>query len=408
MKICLSNVIVVDLSRVLAGPLTAQMLGDLGAEVIKVERPGTGDDSRMFGPPFLKDAEGKDTSESPMFMSANRNKKSITIDFSKKEGCDVLLALIAKADVLVENYKVGDLSRYGLDYVTLSKRFPALIYCSVTGYGQTGPYAARPGYDAVFQAESGLMSVTGLSDDLPGGGPMKVGPSIADVVAGLYASNAILASLYRRDARNGNGEHIDIALLESMVAGLGHFATQYLCTGLTPQRRGSQGNGGVPGQSFDCKDGAIMMTAGNQGQYKRFCLALGRPDLIDDPRFHTNTERVRNRSLVSDTFAAETAKWKVDDLLQALDAAVVPAGRINTLSQMFADPHVIERAVVQSLEHPLSDDVRLVRNPILLKQAVSCPDLPPPLLGQHENEILLDWLKIDPDKVRRLRSEGVL
>lgn len=408
MKDCLKGLVVIDMSRVLAGPFAAQILGDLGADVIKVERPGTGDDARLFGPPFLKDGKGADTDQSPMYLSANRNKKSITIDFSKPQGKELLLELIEKADVLVENYKVGDLKRYGLDYESLSQRFPRLIYCSVTGYGQTGPYSPRPGYDSVFQAESGVMSVTGHPDDHPGGGPMKIGPSIADILTGLYAANAIVSAAYRRDIRGGSGEYIDISLLESMIAGLGHFATQYLVTGIAPKRIGTQGNGGVPAQTFECSDGAIMMTAGNQKQYESFCRAIRREDLISDERFLSNTDRVSRRYELSGILSNELKSWRTQELLTALQAANVPAGRINSLPEVFNDPHIQHRGVVQALSHDEYGDVRLVKNPINFLCSEEKNDSAPPRLGEHTEDVLRQWLQKDEAALADLKSQKVI
>ena len=279
----LAGIRVLDLSRVLAGPLAAQMLGDLGAEVIKVERAGAGDDSRKMGPPFLKDTQGRDTRESPILLGTNRNKRSITLDLSKPEGQDIVRRLAAISDVVVENFKVGDLKRYGLDHESLRAVNPRLVYCSVTGFGQTGPYAPRPGYDSIFQAMGGLMSVTGYPD-AEGGAPVKTGPSIADFIGGQFAAIGVISALYARDARRPGdtvgasearcGQHVDIALLDSLIASLTHYTAQYLATGIVPVRRGTQGNGGLPSQMFPCADGAVMVVCGNDEQYRRFCAAL--------------------------------------------------------------------------------------------------------------------------------------
>lgn len=408
MKNCLNGLVVVDMTRVLAGPLAAQMLGDMGAQVIKIERPATGDDSRLFGPPFLKDENGEDTSQSPMYLSANRNKKSVTVDFSLPAGKEVIMKIIGQADVLIENYKVGDLERFGLDYKSLRELFPKLIYCSITGYGQTGPYKKRPGYDSVFQAESGIMSVTGHPDELPGGGPMKVGPSIADIITGLYASNAITSALYRRDQQNGSGEHIDISLLESMICGLGHFATQYLVTGTAPKRIGTHGNGGVPAQVFNCSDGAIMMTAGNQRQYINFCEAIDREDLIGNKKFINNSERVKNRNELSAILSEEILKWKVQDLIDVLHRFNVPAGKINTLPQAFADDHVKHRKVVQKINHPSYGPISLVKNPINFSESEEAADCAPPTLGEHTEEILKNFLQLNEEQIQELKDNHVI
>ena len=315
----LQGIRVLDLSRVLAGPLAAQMLGDLGAEVIKVERPGAGDDSRKMGPPFLKDTEGRDTRESPILLGTNRNKKSITLDLAKPQGQAIVKRLAAISDVVIENFKVGDLKRYGLDHESLRAVNPRLVYCSVTGFGQTGPYAPRPGYDSIFQAMGGLMSVTGYPDD-EGGAPVKTGPSIADFIGGQFAAIGVIASLYERDVRcepgrGGRGQHVDIALLDSVIASLTHYTAQYLATGIVPVRRGTQGNGGLPSQMFPCADGVVMVVCGNDEQFLRFCAALGHPELGQDERFVTNQMRVQNRKPLADTFDAITRQWKQQDIL---------------------------------------------------------------------------------------------
>jgi len=309
-----SHIRVLDLSRVIAGPLAAQMLGDLGAEVIKVERPGTGDDARRMGPPFLKDRDGRETHETPIILGSNRNKKSITLDLAQPEGQALVRRLAAMSDVLVENFKVGDLKRHGLDAASLRELNPRLVYCSVTGFGQTGPYAPRPGYDSIFQAMGGLMSVTGYPDE-EGGAPVKTGPSIADFVAGQFAAIGVITALYDRDANReasgGRGQHIDVALFDSVVASLSHFTAQYLATGEVPVRRGTQGSGGLPSQMFPCADGGVMVVCGNDAQFRRFCSALEHAELADDPRFATNPLRVGNRRLLAATFDAITRRWRI-------------------------------------------------------------------------------------------------
>src|SRR5688572_24055262 len=286
----LSHIRVLDLSRVIAGPLAAQLLGDLGAEVIKVERTGPGDDARRMGPPFLKDTQGRDTRETPIILGSNRNKKSITLNLRRPDGQPIARRRAGMSDVLIENFKVGDLKRYGLDQASLRELNPRLVYCSVTGFGQTGPYAPRPGYDSIFQAMGGLMSVTGYPDD-EGGAPVKTGPSIADFIAGQFAAIGVITALYDRDANReaswGHGQHIDVALLDSVIASLSHYTAQYLAMGEVPVRRGTQGNGGLPSQMFPCADGAVMVVCGNDEQYRRFCVALGHPALADDDRYVT-------------------------------------------------------------------------------------------------------------------------
>jgi crotonobetainyl-CoA:carnitine CoA-transferase CaiB-like acyl-CoA transferase len=409
-KAPLSNIRVLDMSRILAGPWAAQMLADLGAEVIKVERPGKGDDSRQFGPPFLKDAAGKNTRESSFYISTNRNKQSITCDISRPEGQELIRELVAHCDVLLENYKVGDLKRYGLDYASLQKVNPRLIYCSLTGFGQTGPYSPRPGYDSIFQAMGGLMSITGLPDDVPGGGPMKTGPSLADILAGQYATYAIQAALYARDVNGAPGQHIDVALLDALIAATSHYASQYLVSGEVPVRRGTEGNGGMPSRMFRCSDGDIMIVAGNNEQYARFCAVLGHPELVTDERFAEIPLRVVNRRALGEVFEPLVAAWKVRDLLNALDEAGVPAGPINNLEQVFADPHVQARGMCVESRHPLAADgkVRMVANPVKFSATPITDYKAPPVQGEHTGQVLGQLLGMDADAIQKLRDKGVI
>lgn len=411
-KGALSGIRVLDLSRILAGPWGAQMLADLGAEVIKVERPGKGDDSRQFGPPFLKDRDGNDTRESTFFISANRGKKSITCDIATPEGQALIRALAAKCDVLLENYKVGDLKRYGLDYESLRLVNPRLVYCSITGFGQTGPYSPRPGYDSIFQAMGGLMSITGNGDDTPGGGPMKTGPSLADILCGQYAASAIVAALYHRDAggeQDGAGQYIDLSLLDSMIAATSHYASQYLVSGEVPVRRGTEGNGGMPSRMFRCADRDIMIVAGNNEQYARLCKVLGHPELATDPRFSEIALRVRNRRALGDAFEPLIAQWHSQALLAALDDAGVPAGPINNLAQVFADPHVQERRMCVEVAHPLSNDaVRMVANPVKMSGTPIDAYTAPPTLGQHTELVLHDLLDLSSAEIDVLRARNVI
>lgn len=406
----LSNVRVLDMSRILAGPWAAQMLADLGAEVIKIERPGKGDDSRQFGPPFLQDAQGQDTRESSFYISTNRNKKSITCDIAKPEGQALIRQLVGKCDVLLENYKVGDLKRYGLDYASLREVNPRLIYCSLTGFGQTGPYAPRPGYDSIFQAMGGLMSITGLPDEAPGGGPMKTGPSLADILAGQYAAYAIQAALYARDVNGAPGQHIDIALLDALIASTSHYASQYLVSGDIPVRRGTEGNGGMPSRMFRCVDGDIMIVAGNNEQYARFCEVLGHPELALDARFAEIPLRVVNRRALGEVFEPLVATWTVLDLLRALDEAGVPAGPINNLEQVFADPHVQERGMCVESPHASSADgkVRMVANPVKFSATPIVDYKAPPTQGEHTDRILGEWLGLDETEIQALREKRVI
>lgn len=405
----LSRIRVLDLSRILAAPWAAQMLGDIGAEVIKVERPGKGDDSRQYGPPFLKDREGKNTAESSFFISTNRNKKSITCDIAKPEGQALIRSLVAHCDVLLENYKLGDLKRYGLDYESLKSINPGLIYCSITGFGQTGPYSPRPGYDSIFQAMGGLMSITGNPDDVPGGGPMKTGPSLADILCGQYASYAILTALYHRDVNGGTGQHIDLALLDSLIAATSHYASQYLVSGEVPVRRGTEGNGGMPSRLFHCADGDLMLVAGNNEQYLRFCEVLGHPELAVDPRFAEIALRVTNRRMLGEVFEPLVREWKLLDLLAALDAVGVPAGPINNLQQVFADPHVQARGMCVEIDHPLSaHKLKMVANPVNFSETPITEYAPPPTIGQHTDAILADVLNLSATEVAGLRDRKVI
>ena len=407
----LSKIRVLDLSRVLAGPLAAQMLGDLGAEVIKIERAGSGDDARRMGPPFLKDLEGRDTRETPIILGANRNKKSITLNLASPEGQEIVRRLAAISDVVIENFKVGDLKRYGLDHDSLKKVNPRLIYCSVTGFGQSGPYAPRPGYDSIFQAMGGLMSVTGYPDD-EGGAPVKTGPSIADFIGGQFAAIGVIAALYERDANasdsGGKGQHVDVALLDSVIASLSHYTAQYLATGEVPVRRGTQGNGGLPSQAFPCADGAVMVVCGNDEQYRRFCEVLKHPELADDPRFVSNPHRVRNRKPLAQTFDAITKQWRQQDLLEALELANVPAGPIYNLQQVFDDPQVQHRQMAVEVPHPLAGTIKIYANPIRLSETPIDTYTAPPTMGQHTREVLKDLLGLADADLERLSSAKII
>ncbi|MBX3608711.1 MAG: CoA transferase [Hydrogenophaga sp.] len=407
-RLPLTGIRVLDLSRILAAPLAAQSLGDLGAEIIKVERPGRGDEARRWGPPFLKDRDGKDTRESPMYLSANRNKRSITIDLAQAEGQALVRRLVACSDVLIENYKVGDLQRYGLDFTSLREVNPRLVYCSVTGFGQTGPYAAQPGYDTVFQAMSGLMAVTGLPDGVPGGGPMKTGPSLADFMAGQYATAGILAALYERDTHSGEGAHIDIALLDSTIAAQSHYVATYLATHNVPPRRGTEGNGGLPSQAFACADRSIIVICGSEDQYRDFCKVLGHPELASDPRFATNSDRLRHRSELATTFGALTALWSSGDLLAALKRAGIPSGPVNTYPEVFADPQVQHRGLTMTADHAQAGPTRFYGSPIRFVGQPDRAPMAPPVLGQHTNEVLRDLLQFDQASIDGLRERRVI
>jgi crotonobetainyl-CoA:carnitine CoA-transferase CaiB-like acyl-CoA transferase len=406
----LRGVRVLDLGRILAAPLAGQALGDMGAEIIKVERPGTGDEARRWGPPFLQDEQGRDTRESPMYLCANRNKRSVSIDLAHPDGQVLVKALASRSDVLIENFKVGDLARHGLDYSSLQAINPRLIYCSVTGFGQDGPYAKFPGYDTVFQAMSGMMSVTGLPDGVPGGGPMKTGPSLADFIAGQYATSAILAALYGRDGPGGDGKgrHIDVALMDCTIAAQSHYVTTYLATGAVPPRRGTEGNGGLPSQAFACKDRSIIVICGSEAQYRRFCEVLGHAALADDPRFRSNPLRLQHRVELAATFGAITAQYESDTLLAALQAAGIPCGPVNTYPEVFADPQVQHRDLVVDLPHAHAGRVRLLGSPVRFDDTEASAGLAPPVLGQHTDEILRDVLGLDDGRIAALKQGKVV
>lgn len=404
----LPGVRVLDLSRVLAGPWCGQLLADYGAEVIKVERPGVGDDSRRFGPPFLKDRDGNDTYESPMFVGANRNKKSITVNLSKPEGQDLIRRLAAQSDIFLENYKVGDLARYGLDYASLKAVNPRLIYCSVTGFGQTGPYSHRPGYDTVFQAMGGLMSVTGQPDEAPGGGPLKTGVSITDVIGGLYATSAILAALHHRDQVSEQGQFIDLSLLDTSIAAMSHYAATYLVSGTAPIRRGNEGNGGMPSDKFEAADGPFVLVTGNDEQWLRLCEVLDCMELTKDPRFLRNPDRVANRRELLPILGEYFKHWKRDDILAALDKTGVPSGPIYDLAQTFADPHVQHRGHVVEVPHPLSGTVKLAKNPVHFSDTPIEDYVASPTLGQHTDEILGGVLGLSAGEIDQLRQTRII
>lgn len=385
----LAGVRVLDLSRVLAGPWCTQTLADLGADVIKVERPGSGDDTRAWGPPYLKDAQGKDTSEAAYYLGANRNKRSIAIDIACSEGQDLIRRLATQADVLVENFKVGDLERFGLDAQTLQDANPRLVVCSITGFGQTGPYRDRAGYDYAIQGMGGLMSITGERDDRPGGGPQKVGVAVADLFTGLYATVAILAALRHAEA-TGRGQVIDMALLDTQVAMLANVGSNFLCTGRAPGRIGNAHQNIVPYQVFEASDGHLILAVGNDLQFAKFCDIAGHAEWARDPRFARNSDRVRHRGELVPLIEAAMRSRPRDLWLRALEAAKVPCGPINSLAETFADPQVQARDTVVPLPHPMSPELRVVANPIKLSLTPVSYRRPPPLLGEHSREILLE------------------
>jgi crotonobetainyl-CoA:carnitine CoA-transferase CaiB-like acyl-CoA transferase len=402
----LAGVRVLDLSRVLAGPWCTQTLADLGADVIKVERPGSGDDTRGWGPPFLKDTEGRDTAEAGYYLGTNRNKRSVTIDLARPEGQDLVRRLALQSDVMVENFKVGDMARYGLDAAAMRALNPRLVYCSITGFGQTGPYRDRAGYDYAIQGIGGLMSVTGERDDLPGGGPQKVGVAVADLFTGMYATVAILAALRHRDA-TGQGQAIDMALLDSQVAMLANLGANFLVTGQPPRRAGNAHQNIVPYQVFEVADGHLILAVGNDGQFARFCAVAGRPDWAEDPRFAKNAERVRHRQTLVPLIAEVMRTRAKADWLAALEAAKVPCGPINHLGEVFDDPQVRARGMVSTLAHPLAGTVKVVASPMKLSATPPQPRRAPPLLGQHTDEVLAA-LGLDAAERQALRARGVI
>ena len=403
----LSHLRVLDLSRVLAGPWAGQILADLGAEVIKVERPGNGDDTRAWGPPFLKDAYGESTGEAAYYLSANRNKQSVTIDFTKPEGQQLVRELAAKSDILIENFKVGGLQAYGLDYASLKALNPDLIYCSITGFGQTGPYAKRAGYDFMVQGLGGLMSLTGRPEGEEGAGPVKVGVALTDILTGLYSTVAILAALAHRQ-HDGGGQHIDMALLDVQVACLANQAMNYLTTGVAPQRLGNAHPNIVPYQDFPTADGDFILTVGNDSQFRKFAEVAGRPEWVDDPRFATNKLRVANRSelvplIRQATVFKTTAQW-----VAQLEAVGVPCGPINDLAQVFADPQVQARGLAMQLPHALAGLVPQVASPIRLSKTPVEYRNAPPLLGEHTRQVLEQVLGLKAATVEALRRSGVV
>ncbi|WP_166364551.1 CaiB/BaiF CoA transferase family protein [Pseudomonas akapageensis] len=403
----LSHLRVLDLSRVLAGPWSGQILADLGAEVIKVERPGSGDDTRAWGPPFLKDAAGENTSEAAYYLSANRNKHSVTIDFTQPEGQRLVRELAAKSDILIENFKVGGLAAYGLDYASLKAINPKLIYCSITGFGQTGPYAKRAGYDFMIQGLGGLMSITGRPEGEEGAGPVKVGVALTDILTGLYSTVAILAALAHRD-QGGGGQHIDMALLDVQVACLANQAMNYLTTGVAPRRLGNAHPNIVPYQDFPTADGDFILTVGNDKQFRKFAEVAGQPQWADDPRFATNNLRVTNRAQLiplirQATVFKTTAQW-----VEQLEQAGVPCGPVNDLSQVFQDPQVKHRGLAVEIPHVLGGVVPQVASPIRLSETPVQYRNAPPLLGEHTDVILGAVLGLGEADIARLREAGVL
>ena len=402
----LSGVRVLDLSRILAGPWAAQTLADLGAEVIKVEHPA-GDDTRGWGPPFMADPSSDERGDAAYFFAANRGKKSITIDFTKPEGAALVRGIVEKSDVLLENFKVGGLKKYGLDYAAMAALNPRLVYCSITGFGQTGPYATRPGYDFLIQAMGGLMSITGERDGRPGGGPQKVGVAITDVMTGLYATIGIMGALRSRDS-SGRGQHLDLALMDVQIAALANQASSYLATGKAPVRLGNEHPSISPYQSLPASDGFFILAIGNDTQFRSFCEAAGHPELADEARFRSNSDRVGNRDALTALLSAITRQRKIDGWTGAMEKAGVPCGPINSLDRVFADPHVRARGIQVELQHPRYGAVPSVANPIRFSETPIQYTAAPPNLGADTRGVLEGLLNKSAAEVDALSQAGVI
>ncbi|MEX2453286.1 MAG: CaiB/BaiF CoA-transferase family protein [Rhodospirillaceae bacterium] len=403
----LDHIRVLDLSRILAGPWAGQTFADLGAEVIKIERPGKGDDTRSWGPPFMADRNGNETDTAAYFLAANRGKKSVTVDINRPEGQEIVRALAAKSDVLIENYKVGGLAKYGLDYGSLRPVNPRLVYCSITGFGQTGPYSKRAGYDFLIQAMGGLMSVTGEADGRPGAGPQKIGVALSDILTGLYTTIAALSALAWRD-KTGQGQHVDMALLDVTIAAMANQAMNYLVEGRAPVRMGNAHPNIVPYEAYKAADHYIILAVGNDGQFRRFCEVAGRVDLADDPRYATNRGRVENRGMLGPILNDVVASRPRSFWLAELEKVGVPCGPINDLAQVFEDPHVQARGARRELEHPVAGMLPTVANPIRYSESPIAYDRPPPGLGQHTDDVLAELLDMDPDTISGLRGQGIV
>ena len=407
MAAALDGIVVLDLSRVLAGPWCGQVLADLGATVVKVERPGAGDDTRAWGPPFLKDRDGDDTTEAAYYLAANRGKRSITLDIATDGGARIARELAAKADIAIENFKLGGLAKYGLDYESLKALNPALIYCSITGFGQTGPYAHRAGYDFVLQGFCGFMSVTGERDDRPGGGPQKAGVAIADLATGLYSAIAVLAALNHRN-NTGEGQHIDMAIADSAIALMANMNMNYLVSGAPPKRHGNAHPNLLPYQVFDTADDPVILAIGNDGQFRRWAGLAGAPDLADDGRFATNPQRIRNREaligIVAGLMKARPRAWWIENL----ERLGIPCGGVNDFEQVFADPHVQARGMAFDMPHPAAGAVPMVGSPANLRGSPPVYRRPPPMLGEHTEEVLRDMLGKSEAEIAALREAGAV
>ena len=402
----LSHIKVLDLSRVLAGPWAGQVLADLGADVIKVEKPGAGDDTRSWGPPFLKGTDGQDTREACYFIAANRGKRSITVDISKPDGQAIIRQLAAQSDIVLENYKVGTLTRYGLSYDDLKAVNPAIIYCSVTGFGQTGPLAKLPAYDFMIQAMGGLMSVTGERDSEPGGGPQKVGMPIIDIMTGMWTAVGVLAALARRQ-QTGEGEYIDLAMLDVMVATIANQGMNYLVSGRTPQRMGNKHPNIQPQDVFNCLDGQMVLAVGNDGQFAKFCEAMGHPQVANDERYATNGARVTNLEPLMEFVTREIGKRTRAECIDVLRQYGVPCGPINTIPEVLNDPQIVHRQMLRYLPHPTAGTVPQIVSPLKFTQMPLQFDDAPPLLGAHTHEVLTD-LGMDSESISSLQGRGII
>jgi formyl-CoA transferase len=403
----LSHLVVLDLSRVLAGPWCTQLLADLGAGVIKIEKPGSGDDTRSWGPPFLKDTQGRDTAEAAYYLACNRGKKSVAVDFTQSEGQAIVRDLAREADIVVENFKVGGLKKYGLDFPSLAAINPRLVYCSITGFGQTGPYRERAGYDFIIQGMGGFMSVTGERDDLPGGGPQKAGIAISDLMTGMYACTAILAAVEHRKLANA-GQYIDVSLFDTQVAMMAVMNMNYLVSGTPPGRAGNAHQNIVPYQVFACADGHLILAVGNDAQFARFCEVAGKTEWARDPRFAANAERVRRRDELVPMIEAVLRTRAQASWLAALESVGVPCGPINRLDQVFADPQLLARGMRIDLPHPLSGTVLQVGNPLHFSATPVAYTQAPPLLGEHTTAVLSQRLGLSAESLADLAARGIV
>ena len=407
MKGALSHLRVVDLSRVLAGPWASQILADMGADVIKIERPGSGDDTRGWGPPFLKDEAGNDTTEAAYYLGANRGKKSLTLNIAAPEAQEIIRHLVKDADVFIENYKVGDMARYGLSYQDLKQINPRIVYCSITGFGQTGPMAEIAGYDFIVQGLGGLMSITGERDDLPGGGPQKVGVAVADIMTGLYSTIAILAAIEHRHS-SGEGQYIDMALLDVQVATIANMNMNYLCSGKVPGRQGNAHANIVPYQVFNAADGELILAVGNDTQFAKLCAVLGCPEIAGDERYAKNANRVRHRDALLPLLKQRLVTRSVAQWVDVLQPEGIPCGPVNSLAQTFANPQVIHRQMRVDLPHPLAGSVPSVANPIKFSGTPIQYGDAPPTLGQHSDQVLKEYVGLSDAEIEALKAKRII